>query len=403
MFIAPFNRKDVALLILGLGISGLGISALGLSRACAQATITITIPRHSSLTLVQRLNREGVEEIEHHDYQKAAGFFYKAYLYDPADPFTLNNLGYISEMQGQLDQADKFYKLAAEQGSNAAIDLSNVKRLEGQPMQVAFAGVQDTPTRVDRINAEAMRLLARNRGAEAVGLLEQALVLDPHDPFTLNNLGVANETIGNSSAALKDYTEAAQSRSREAVIVYRNPSWQGKPLSEVAQSNAARLQTQLTGASSASAQSYELNLRGVIAENENDWSTARRDFLQAYTIDPENAFSLNNRGYVAERDGDLESAQFFYRKAWQASGSGLRVGLATNRSQQGQPLFQVADDSGRKVDGALEIYGQQRRGQTGPVELTPRGNGAAGSSTPASQPPNSPAAQPASPQPQAHP
>ena len=67
--------------------------------------IRITIPKHSELTPVQRLNREGVDAVRRHQYEKAEAIFYKAYLYDAADPFTLNNLGYISELQGKLDRA----------------------------------------------------------------------------------------------------------------------------------------------------------------------------------------------------------------------------------------------------------------------------------------------------------
>src|ERR1700733_11048898 len=122
---------------------------LGAHAAWARDTITITIPRHSNLTFVQRLNRQGVLAIQKHDYATAANLFYKAYLFDPSDPFTLNNLGYISELEGQLDRASKFYKLAAEQGSNANIDVSSVKGLQGQPMQAAFTGLQDAPMRVN--------------------------------------------------------------------------------------------------------------------------------------------------------------------------------------------------------------------------------------------------------------
>ena len=112
-----------------------------------------------------------------------------------------------------------------------------------------------------------------------------------------------------------------------------------------------------------------------MAENQNDWSTAKRDFLKAYSLDPSNAFSLNNRGYVAEMDGDLESAQFFYEKALRAGGADVRVGLATENSAEGKPLFQVATESDQKVDGALDIYSRERRQQSAPVELTPRDNG----------------------------
>ena len=359
------------------------------SCAIAQATLRITIPRHSSLTYVQSLNRQGVRAVQRHDYAKAAGFFYKAYLYDPADPFTLNNLGYISELQGQLDRADKFYRLAAEQGSSADIDLSNVKRLEGKSMQVALAGIQDSPMRVNRLNVDAVRLLAQNRGAEATALLQQALALSPHDPFTINNLAVADEMNGDERRAMQLYSAVADSGSGEGVVVTNDPAWQGKSVSQMAEENLRRIEKQMQGAGSAESESLELSLRGVLAENANDWSAARQDFMRAYSLNPSNAFSLNNRGYVAERDGDLESAQFFYHKAEQADGAGLAVGLATDRSAKGMPLSRLASDSLGKVDGALEVYSQERRTQTGPVELTPRGNGAANAS-PSSGPPGSP-------------
>src|SRR5579864_9643967 len=84
--------------------------------------LKISIPRRSQLTPVQRLNREGVEAVRKHNYTKAERLFYKAYLFDPDDPFTLNNLGYIAEIQGQVDRAQHFYELAAAEPSEAVID-----------------------------------------------------------------------------------------------------------------------------------------------------------------------------------------------------------------------------------------------------------------------------------------
>ena len=90
----------------------------------------ILIPMRSHLSPVQKLNREGVEAIRNNQFDRAQTLFFRAYLFDPADPFTLNNLGYVSELQGQIDRAQRFYKLAAEQSSNADIDVSNLKHLE---------------------------------------------------------------------------------------------------------------------------------------------------------------------------------------------------------------------------------------------------------------------------------
>jgi Flp pilus assembly protein TadD len=335
--------------------------------------LKITLPRRSQLTPVQRLNREGVEAVRKHDFDKAGALFYKAYLYDPTDPFTLNNLGYVSELQGQIDRARRFYDLASEQSSTADIDKSNAKSLEGRPMRAALDGLQDLPMRVNRINLDAMRLLSDNRGFEATALLGTALKLDPHNPFTLNNLGVADEAIGDYDDGLKYYRQAADQNSSEPVVVTANESWRGRPVSKMAADSARRLEKKLQNMGPGETSSLKFTLHGVVAVNQNDWTAARGNFLKAYALNPNSAFALNNRGYVAERDGDLETAQFFYEKARRAGDAGGRVGLATQRDAEGKDLVTVATDSNQKVDYALDQYSQQRRRETGPVELTPRG------------------------------
>jgi Flp pilus assembly protein TadD len=348
------------------------VSSLGTPDAFARDTLRITIARHSELTPVQRLNREGVSAVQRHQYDKAEALFYKAYLYDPADPFTLNNLGYISELQGQLDRAQRFYALASEQGSSATIDKSNAKKLEGRSMGFAFESLHDVPMRVDRMNVDAITLLSQTRGFEAIALLHEALSLDPQNPFTLNNLGVAHEAIGDYDDALKYYGVAADMRSTEPVIVTLDRSWRGKPVSAMSAESARRLEERIQKMDPAEAHAVMFTLRGVTAVNKNNWLEAREDFLQAYSLYPASAFSLNNRGYVAEMDGDLETAQFFYDRARKAEDSKDLVGLATLQSAEGKSLLTVAADSNQQVDGELDIYSQGRHRQTGPIELMPR-------------------------------
>ena len=50
--------------------------------------LRITIPKHSDTTPVQKLNRQGVTEIQRHRLARAERLFYRAYLIDPDDPFT---------------------------------------------------------------------------------------------------------------------------------------------------------------------------------------------------------------------------------------------------------------------------------------------------------------------------
>jgi Flp pilus assembly protein TadD len=366
------------------------LTVLASSASCWGAdTHVIKIPRRSELTPVQRLNRRGVQAVKKHEYKNAESLFYKAYLYDPADPFTLNNLGYVSELEGDLERAQKFYGLAAEQGSNATIEISNAKRLEGKPMRDAVVNLQDVTMRVNRTNINAMRLLAQNRGFEAIDLLKKALPLDPRNAFTLNNLGVASEAIGDFNGALRYYLTAASSHSSEATVVTADQSWRGKSVSEMAAASARRLEKRIRDTGSAGSQAIMLSVRGVFEANQNDWASARQDFLKAYSLDPNSAFTLNNRGFVAEQDGDLETAQYFYGKAQRAENAGRDVGLATQLEAEGQSLESVAGTSNDKVDDALEVYSQKRRQEQAPIELTPRGgnSNASPDSEPKSPPP----------------
>jgi Flp pilus assembly protein TadD len=364
------------------------ITASGLQKTWAD-DLRVTLPKYSQATPVQRLNREGVDAIRKQQYEKAEALFDKAYLYDPADPFTLNNLGYISELQGELDRAQKFYALASEQGGDAFIDRSNAKQLEGKPMSYALNSLKDVPLRVNRMNVAAIGLLSDNRDSEADLLLQQALALDPHNTFTLNNLGVAKEALGDYDEALKYYNAAAASHSAEPIVVTLNHTWRGKPVSKMAAESAKQLQARMQNVDTAEGRAVLLTLRGVSATNRNDWSAAKQDFLKAYSLDPNSAFSLNNLGYVSERDGDLETAQFFYAKAEKADDAGSRIGLATQSSAEGKHLVAVASDSDQKVDDVLDQNKQARRQQASPIQLNRRVNAPGASEEPSPSAPSS--------------
>jgi Flp pilus assembly protein TadD len=376
---------------------------LGVLPIQAQKDIKITIPKRSQLTPVQRLNRDGVDLVRKQQYQKAEAFFYKAYLYDPSDPFTLNNLGYIAELQGQLDRAQRFYKLASEQGTSAFIDQSNEKELQGKRMSYALDNLKDGLMRVNRMNFDAMTLLSQNRGLEAETLLQTALKLDPQNVFTLNNLGVASEATGDYDQALRYYDAAAASRSSEPAVVTLTGAWRGRPVSQMAAANAQRLEQRIQDLNNSQAKSALLASRGVAAINRNDWRTARQDFIQAYTLNPNSAFSLNNAGYVAEHDGDIETAEFFYAKAQNADDAGTAVGLATRHDAEGNPLGTVATKNDQETETKLEQEREARHRQTGPIQLLHRDGTPVAPSKPA-QPPatdgSAPSSTTATPQPQ---
>jgi len=363
--------------------------------------IKVTLPKRSQLTPVQRLNREGVDAVEKHNYEKAETLFYQAYLFDPADPFTLYNLGYVSELKGQLERAQKLYGLASEQATDAVIDRTSARQLEGKSMRDAFGTLKDVPMQVNRMNVEAIRLISQGRAQEALPVLQKALTIDPQNTYTLNNLGVANEARGDYDEAMKYYMAAANSHSTEPVIVTLDRAWRGKPISEMAANSAKKLSERMQNAATAQAQAALLTVQGVSATNHNDWPTAREDFRKAYSLNPNSAFSLNNIGYLAERDGDLETAEFFYERARQAQDARAKVGLATRQSAEGMRISAVAGDSDQKVDDKITAENAARRQHPGPVELKHRDNTPVIEPPPESTPAPAPATQaPASQPPQ---
>jgi Flp pilus assembly protein TadD len=347
--------------------------SFGWSLAVRAGDIKLTIPRHSTLTPVQRLNREGVEAIRKHRYENAETLFYKAYLLDPDDPFTLNNLGYVSELQGQVDRALRFYELAGQEPTDAVIALASSSRLEGRSIKDALL-LPDLPLQINHENVEAVRLLAQGRAPEADLLLERVLKSDPQNAFTLNNLGVAKEMEGESEAALRFYDEAAAAHSDATAVVTLDRSWRGKPLSEMADQNAKRLRTRLETHNSLEARLAELNVRGVSAVNRNDPSAAGEDFRKAYALDPNDSFALNNIGYLSETQGDRETAEFFYEKAQASAGPKVKVGLATRSSAEGLPLAQVASASNTKVEAKVAQERETLRKEHPPIVLRRRDN-----------------------------
>jgi Flp pilus assembly protein TadD len=355
-----------------IGVLGMVAAGVG-SRSALAGDLKITIPRRSSPTPVQRLNREGVEAIRKQNYAKAEQLFYKAYLFDPNDAFTLNNLGYISELQGQIDRAQRFYSLAAEQSSEAVIDRASARRVEGRPMKDALA-LTDQPLQINHANVEAVRLLSQGRAPEADLLLQETLKTDSHNVFTLNNMGVAKEMEGEDQQALKYYDEASSIHSSATAVVTADRVWRGRTVSEMAQQNAKALRDHLAHAKDVGEQVSELNLRGVSAVNRNDLRAANEDFRSAYKLDPNNAFTLNNIGYVSELEGDRETAQFFYERARQAGGANATVGVATRRTEEGRKLFAVAADNNQEVEAKVTQDRNTLRRQHEPVVLRRRDN-----------------------------
>src|SRR6266550_4574201 len=217
-------------------VLALSLALSSVSSAIA-AGLRITIPKHTEATPVQKLNRQGVKEIKKHHLDKAERLFYRAYLIDPDDPFTLNNLGYISELQGKVERAQRYYELASRQNSETVIDQASVPEFKGRQLAEVTAQSGNRELRINHGNVQAMSLLAQGRTLEADEILQRTLALDAKNPFTLNNLGYTMEAEGELEKAVQFYERAAGTHSSEKVEVALDPRWRGKEISTIAANN----------------------------------------------------------------------------------------------------------------------------------------------------------------------
>jgi Flp pilus assembly protein TadD len=338
--------------------------------------VKLPLPGKDTATPIQRLNRDGVKELEKHKLESAKQLFYRAYLMDPNDPFTLNNLGYVAELEGDADRALRYYELSSQSTSEAKISLATKPGLKGHDIRDAYSAVQVPELKANKANVQAIGLLGQGRVSEAEAALRRALAEVPASPFTLNNLGYVMEIEGDQQAALRYYNSAAATHSQETVVIAPDARWRGQPIGRVAFENARVVSQVIARGEDLNAQVARLNMRGVAAINHNDPQAARQFFQQAYQLDPHNAFSLNNMGYLAEMNGDPESAESYYQEAQTTLGIKQRVTYATRREAEGKTMSSVAGTNETVVDTRIEALSEIKRRQEGPLVLKRRGNAA---------------------------
>ncbi|MGH9495616.1 MAG: tetratricopeptide repeat protein, partial [Candidatus Sulfotelmatobacter sp.] len=247
--------------------------------------VKIPLPHRGGVTPAQKLNRDGVFELKRGHREKAKQLFYRAYLLDPEDPFTLNNLGYMAELDGEADRALRYYALAAKDNTGAVIDRATEPDLRGKPLDAVFQQLKDSDHELNKVNEQAIVMLQQGRVFEAKSVLQSALPRHSQDPFLLNNLGFAMESIGDLDGALRYYSAAASVHSNEPIIVTPRAKWRGRPVSKVAETNAEAISEQIARGEGTEAAAARLNLRGVAALNDNHPSEARKFFMQAYQLD----------------------------------------------------------------------------------------------------------------------
>jgi tetratricopeptide (TPR) repeat protein len=93
-----------------------------------------------------RLNAQGVFALNHNNPQDARTAFEQAYKLDPQNSFALNNMGYVSEMNGDQETASEFYAAARRApGARQPVTAANHSEMKGLPLgEVAASNSRNT-------------------------------------------------------------------------------------------------------------------------------------------------------------------------------------------------------------------------------------------------------------------
>src|SRR5205085_9469060 len=87
----------------------------------------------SSEAKVARLNLQGVSALNRNDRKSARQSFQQAYKLAPEDAFTLNNMGYVAELDGDRETADFYYSKAKEaERRNTKVGVATRREAEGK-------------------------------------------------------------------------------------------------------------------------------------------------------------------------------------------------------------------------------------------------------------------------------
>jgi tetratricopeptide (TPR) repeat protein len=126
------------------------------------------------------LNTRGVSAINRNELHAAAQDFRNAYALDPNNAFANNNIGYLSEIEGDRETAQFFYdKAQALAGANTPVGLATRSSAEGLRLgQVA----SDSDTKVEAKVREDRNARRRQREPILLRRRDDSVVQEPSTP-----------------------------------------------------------------------------------------------------------------------------------------------------------------------------------------------------------------------------
>ena len=191
------------------------------------------------------LNVRGVNAVNRNDWAAAGQFFRQAYELDPSNAFSLNNLGYLSEMNGDSETAQDFYEKArASVRANVKVGYATRKDAEGRKLfQVADESDQDVESRITARQA----LKRRNPGPVLLKRRDNSTVDESTpsaQPSGQQALSTESPTLGPPQPPVPQLNPQAPAPSQESPLPPQDPQNQNPPTNQPPQDQPPQAQPQ---------------------------------------------------------------------------------------------------------------------------------------------------------------
>jgi Flp pilus assembly protein TadD len=176
---------------------------------------------------------------------------------DPNNIFTLNNMGVAKEMEGESQEALKYYDTAAATNSEASAVVTLNKSWRGKRVNEMAAqnarNLRDrlsaqmtTEVRMAELNTRGVAAINRNDLSAAEKDFRDAYALDPNNAFAANNIGYLAEMQGDRETAQFFYDKAQTLGGANAAIgLATRSSAEGKSLSTVASDSDSKVEAKV--------------------------------------------------------------------------------------------------------------------------------------------------------------
>jgi Flp pilus assembly protein TadD len=177
---------------------------------------------------------------------------------DSQNVFTLNNMGVAKEMEGEAQQALKYYDEAASIHSDATAvvtadrtwrgrTVSEMAQQNAKALRDHLARAKDVGEQVSELNLRGVSAVNRNDLRAANEDFRNAYKLDPNNAFTLNNIGYVSELEGDRETAQFFYDRARQAGGANATVgVATRRTEEGRKLFAVAADSNEKVEAKVT-------------------------------------------------------------------------------------------------------------------------------------------------------------